>query len=117
MDEIISTLDKIRTFDGYEEYMIMVNTMKEMPEDINGRVNYIHYAFVRYQRYIKHIDFEHLYPWIHSQINIFISNYPLLSKMSDSQKHDFYKLAKTIDHMMIVAFEDETRGVRVDEED
>lgn len=114
MDELLNSFQTLKTFDGFEEYDIITRAMRDTPETLEERMNYIHNAFVRYSRYIKYVNFE-LYPWINDPIKEFLRNYQHLSKMPKENVIEFYKLAKTIDHMIIVCFEDETRS-SIDEE-
>jgi hypothetical protein len=114
MDELLHSFQTLQTIDGVEEFDIIMRAMREMPETLEGRIKYIHDAFIRYSRYVKYVDFD-LYPWINNPVKEFIANYPHLSKMPTNTIIDFYKLAKTIDHMIIVRFEDETIGA-IDEE-
>jgi len=114
MDDLLHSFQSLHTLEGEEEYEIIVKASLNMPEKLEDRLKYIHDAFVRYSRYVKYVDFD-LYPWINNPVKEFFKHYPYLSAMTTDQINDFYKSAKTIDHMILVRFEDETRG-RIDEE-
>lgn len=114
MDDLLHSFQTLKTIDGIEEYELIINAMRNMPETVEERVKYIHAAYVRYIRYVKYVDFN-MYIWIDKPLKEFFQNYSHIFKMSNDTINDFYKLAKTIDHMIIVCFEDETR-TSIDEE-
>lgn len=116
MDELLYAFEGLKTIQGEEEYEIIKRASLNMSEKLEDRIRYIHDAFVRYNRYIKYVDFD-LYPWINNPVKEFLSNYPYLSGMTTSQIIEMYKMSKTIDHMIIVRFEDETRDSKTSELD
>lgn len=114
LNDLLNSFQRLETIDGYDEYDIITNAMRNMPEILDERIKYIHNAYVRYNRYVRYVDFD-LYPWINEPVKQFCNQYIHLSKMPKDTIIEFYKLAKTIDHMIIVRFEDETRE-NIDEE-
>lgn len=99
MDELISSLTSVSTYDPEQEYDKLLNSYNT-PFDISYAFNFLVDSKKRYKSYLYSINFDS-YPELHGNITAFVNSFFENQNYNEYQLRVFFQMTKSIDKFIL----------------